>query len=97
MSFCSQFTNISNYFAEVNIDITKVNQHANLLLNWISAKGKTTHNLLSNLLRANKMVKDNEFLLHYIMEIFYEEHIVDCMLNKFILQAENKFKTQKVK
>lgn len=98
MSIRSQLGNIDTYIATVNYDITKTNERVNTLLEALSTRGETTHDMLSNLFRAYRTVKDKQFL-RYIeqKESDYEEGILELTPTKLMLLAENKFKTLKEK
>ena len=98
MSIRSQLGNIDTYIATVNFDITKTNERVNTLLEALSTRGETTHDMLSNLFRAYRTVKDKQFL-RYIeqKESDYEEGILELTPTKLMLLAENKFKTLKEK
>ena len=98
MSIRSQLANIDNYIATVNFDITKTNERVSALLEALSTRGETTHDMLSNLFRAYRTVKDKQFL-RYIeqKESDYEEGTLELTPTKLMLMAENKFKTLKEK
>ena len=98
MSIRSQLGNINTYIATVNYDITKTNERVNTLLEALSTRGETTHDMLSNLFRAYRTVKDKQFL-RYIeqKESDYEEGTLELTPTKLMLMAENKFKTLKEK
>jgi len=93
-SIRNQLADIGTYLATVNFDITKMNERVNLLLESLQARGGTTHDLLNNLFRAYKTVKDREFIRYMTQkESDFEEGTIELNAAKLMLLAENKFKT----
>ena len=93
-SIRNQLINVDTYLAKVNYDVTKTNQHVTLLLESLRARGETTHDLLHNLFRAYKTVKDNEFIRYITQkESDYEENDIDMSAERLMHLAENKYKT----
>jgi hypothetical protein len=60
-----QSINLPRYMLEVICHVEKLNLHTQLLLEALCAQGETTNDLLNNLFRAYKTVKDQEFLILY--------------------------------
>jgi hypothetical protein len=88
-----QLIDLHAYLAQVNFDISKMNQHAQMLLEALRARGETTNDLLNNLFKAYKTVKDEDFLT-YIKnkESDYHEGTTDMTAERLMLLANNKFK-----
>lgn len=98
MSIRQQLSSIDTYIATVSYDITKTNEKVNTLLESLSARGETTHDLLSNLFKAYRTVKDAEFVRYMTQkESDYEEGTTSLTPSRLMLLAENKFKTLKEK
>ena len=93
-SIRNQLADIGTYLATVNFDITKMNKRVNLLLEALQARGGTTHDLLNNLFRAYRTVKDREFIRYMTQkESNFKEGTIELNASKLMLLAENKFKT----
>jgi len=98
MSIRQQLSSIDTYIATVNYDITKTNEKVNTLLESLGARGETTHDLLSNLFKAYKTVKDAAFVQYMTQkESDYEEGTTSLTPSRLMLLADNKYKTLKEK
>ena len=61
-SIREQLADLSTYMANVGSDILKFNQHVQLLLLELAARGETTDDLLIHLFRAYQTVTDKKFV-----------------------------------
>ena len=73
-SIRSQMGDLHEHIVEVGCDIIKFNEHVMLLVEKLSQRGQTSTDLLVNLFKACKAVRDQEFV-QYIKdkESWYEE------------------------
>jgi len=79
----------------INSHTIKFNDHIKELLQQLHARGGTTHDLLSNLFKAYKVVKDKEFT-KYIKDKKKEyDEGKDINPSQLMPLAANKFKTMK--
>ena len=94
LSIRTQLSEIDKYIAKVDFDVEKTNQHINMLMESLRARGETTHDLLNNLFKAYKTVKDREFVRYITQkESDYEERSIELTPAKLMVQAQNKYKT----
>lgn len=86
----NQLSNPNTYIATVNFDIKKLNHHAQIQLAGLQACGKTMANLLSNLFKAYKTVKDQDILGHIKdKERNYKDGTIQFTAASFISKAKN--------
>lgn len=98
MTIRQQLSNLDTYIATISYDITKLNQHVNTLMEQLTARGGTTNDLLANLFRAYKSVKDRTFVQYIVLkESDYEEGSSQLTYTKLMLLADNKYKILKEK
>jgi hypothetical protein len=88
-----QLIDLHAYLAQVNFDVSKMNQHAQQLLEALRARGETTQDLLNNLFKAYKTVQDEDFI-NYIKakESDYHEGTIDLNADRLMLLAKNKYR-----
>ncbi len=89
----NQLGTLDTYLAKVNDDVGKMNQHTELLLEALRARGETTPDLLTNLFGAYKTEKDKEFLWYIKQkESDYEDgDLADLAPQRLISLAKYKF------
>ncbi|KAL3909982.1 MAG: hypothetical protein SGARI_002341 [Bacillariaceae sp.] len=91
-----QLIELHAYLAQVGFDIAKMNQHAQMLLEGLRARGETTNDLMNNLFKAYKTVKDDEFLTYIkAKESDWHEGELQLTAEKLMLLAKNKFQLLK--
>lgn len=91
-----QLIELHTYLAQTGFDIAKMNQHAQMLLEGLRARGETTNDLLNNLFKAYKTVKDDEFLTYIkAKESDWHEGEMELTAEKLMLLAKNKFQLLK--
>jgi len=79
----------------IDSDIIKFNDHVKELLQQLHARGGTTHDLLSNLFKAYKVVKDKEFTKYINDKKNEYDEGKNILPSHLMLLAANKFKTMK--
>jgi len=92
---CEQLTKLDKFMVLIYSDIIKFNDHVKELLQQLHARGGTTHDLLSNLLKAYKVIKDKEFTKYINDKKNEYDEGKDFNPSQLMLLASNKFKTMK--
>lgn len=91
-----QLIDLHAYLAQVGFDISKMNQHAQMLLEALRARGETTNDLLNNLFKAYKTVKDDDFMTYIkAKESDWYEGELNLTAEKLMLLANNKYRLLK--
>jgi hypothetical protein len=89
----SKLSSLDTYIHSIDYDIPKFHGYVKDLLDSLRARGETTQDLLANLFKAYKVVKDREFVAYIRKkEDLYEEG-EDINTDNLMLQASNKYKT----
>jgi len=79
----------------IYLDIIKFNDHIKELVQQLHARGGTTHDLLLNLFKAYKVIKDKEFTKYINDKKNEYNEGKDINPSQLMLLASNKFKTMK--
>jgi hypothetical protein len=92
-----QLSELHVFLPTIGHDITKFNQHVQLLIKALTARGETTHDLLSNLFKGYLAASDKVFVLYMTRK--QEEYEEGKVYNpKMIMNLANtKYKTLKQK
>ena len=95
---CTKLTNLDEYLEETKNDITKFNHHVQMLIDSLTARGKTTHNLRTNLFKAYASYSDSTFV-RYISDIQTKQEGGEDIIAKRLMEraANNKYKIMKTK
>jgi hypothetical protein len=90
-------SSLDTYIATIGNDVVKFNQHVNTLIEGLSSRGETTHDLLTNLFKGYKAASDRQFI-KYIKkkEDDYDEGN-DINPTTLMTLAANKYKILKEK
>jgi hypothetical protein len=92
MSIRAQLSELDKYMEKVNFDIEKFNHHVDTLMERLAARGQTTHDLISNLFRAYKTVKDHEFMRYITQkESDFEEGAINLNAELLMQMAQTRF------
>jgi len=86
---------LDKFIVSMDSDILKFNDHLKELLQQLHARGGTTHNLLSNLFKAYKVVKDKEFTKYIDNKKNVYDEGKDINPLQLMLLVANKFKRMK--
>jgi hypothetical protein len=88
---------LDTYISTIGNDIVKFNQHVNTLIEGLSSRGETTHDLLTNLFKGYKAASDRQFV-EYIKkkEDEYDEG-TNIIPTTLMTLAANKYKILKEK
>ena len=87
-----QLSKLDQYAIRVNGDIEKVNQHAQDVLNSLTARGATTQDMIPNLFKAYEAVPDKAFKAYILKKKDDYDEGFDIDAQKVMKLAENKFK-----
>ena len=93
----TELSNLDSYLPKIGHDITKLNEYVSTLLEQLYARGETTHDLFTNLLKGYKAAKDKKFV-EYIekKEEDYEDG-TPITPQTLMELADNRFKVLKQK
>ena len=85
---------MDHYIVKIDSDIIKFNDYVDEQIEGLTARGETTHDLLTNLFRAYKATSDKEFV-RYIKdkETSYEDG-TDMTSTQLMNMAKNRYKTK---
>ena len=87
-----QLSKLDQYAIRVNGDIEKVNQHAQDVLNSLTARGATTQDMIPNLFKAYEAVPDKAFKAYILKKKDDYDEGFEIDAQKLMKLAENKFK-----
>jgi hypothetical protein len=90
-----ELNKLDSYMVSIDSDISKFNEHVKDILEKLHARGQTTHDLLSNLFRAYKVVSDKDFVAYMNKKKDEYDEGQDISPSQLMLLAQNKFKTKK--
>ena len=97
-SIRNALNSLDTYLATVDYDIEKLNQHVKTQLEALRARGQETHDLLNNLFKAYRSVKDENFAQYIqLKESSYEEGSINLEPETLMHLAETRFKILKEK
>jgi len=88
-----KLSSLDNYISTISFDIVKFNEYVKDLMDTLTARGETTHDLLANLFKAYKSVKDCDFTTYIKKKEDEYEEGQDVDVDMLMLQASNKYKT----
>ena len=91
-----QLSSLDTYINTIGCDITKFNAHVQKLLEGLSARGETTHDLLTNLFKGYQAASDSTFVKY--IERKQEEYEDGSNITSTSLMdlADKKYKTLKI-
>jgi hypothetical protein len=90
-----KLSSLDTYILTIDSDITRLNIHVPLLIDSLTSRGESTHNLLINLFKGYQAATDRTFV-EYIgrkLERYEEGEIVTT--DALMEQADNKYKLLK--
>jgi len=88
-----KLSSLDSYISTISYDIVKFNEYVKDLMDSLTARGETTHDLLANLFKAYKSVKDCDFTTYIKKKEDEYEGGQDLDIDMLMLQASNKYKT----
>ena len=89
----SKLSSLDTYISTIAFDIVKFNAYVKDLVDSLAARGETTQDLLANLFKAYKAVKDCNFVAYIKKKEDQYEEGEDIEVDMLMLQASNKYKT----
>ena len=93
----TELSNLDLYLPKVGSDITKLNDHVSSLLEQLRARGETTNDLFTHLLKGYKAANDRKFV-EYIEKKEEEYEDGQAITPEQLMElAENRFKVLKQK
>jgi hypothetical protein len=92
-----QLTELHVFLPTIGNDITKFNQHVQLLMNALTARGETTNDLLSNLFKGYLAASDKVFVLYMTRKQEEYEEGKTYSPKMIMSLANTKYKTLKQK
>ena len=93
----TKLSNLDDYLEEADNDVEEFNRYVQMLIDSLSARGETTHDLMTNLFKAYAACSDAIFV-RYIADIQTKwEDGEDLNATELMERAHRKFKTLKTK
>ena len=96
-SIRNQLSSIDQFITTIGCDITKFNAHVQMLLEGLSSRGETTHDLLSNLFKGYAATSDTTFKSYIERKQEDYEDITNIKPTSLMSPADKKNKTLKIK
>jgi hypothetical protein len=88
-----KLSSLDSYISTISFDIIKFNEYVKDLIDSLAARGEITQDLLANLFKAYKSVKDRDFITYIKKKEDEYEEGQDVDVDMLMLQASNKYKT----
>ena len=96
-SIRNQLSSLDHFITTVGCNITKFNAHVQLLIEGLSSRIETTHDLLSKLFKGYVEASDNTFTKYIKRKQEEYEDGTDIKPTALVSLADNKYKTFKIK
>ena len=94
----TELSNLDDYMNTIGNDIVKFNNRVQILLDTLTARGKTTHNLMTNLFKGYAACSDKVFVKYIAdRQDEWEDGRVAMTAVQLMQIASNKYKTMKTK